>query len=202
MESSGSTDKTVIYFVRHGQTDYNVEKRIQGALDVPLNSEGISQAKNLRNFFSGKKLFAVFCSPLLRTQQTAKLITDQDLILINDLKERNFGELEGFTRTEYLKKVPDLELQWKKEGIDWLPPGGETVRDFQKRCIAAYKNILKESKGRTVLIVAHGGVIKSIVHYIHGGKPEDYFHQSNIENAEVVTLSINNNSTSIERTKG
>ena len=97
----------MIYIVRHGQTKYNVEGRYGGRIDIPLNNNGIKSAKELRDKFKNVKFDYVICSPLIRTQQTAKIITNKSLILDERLIERDNGELEGKLKSE-IQELPDF----------------------------------------------------------------------------------------------
>lgn len=107
-------------------------------------------------------------------------------------RERELKFFEGLTSKQLKKRFPDIEQQWARDGIDWRPPGGgETLREFQKRAIAAFKQLVRKNQGKRVLVVTHGSVMKAITHWLHGGKPEGYLHASKIENADVVRITTN-----------
>lgn len=187
-------NKTIMYLVRHGQTRWNVEKRVQGLKQVPLNKAGKKQALALKRKFQKIGLDRIYTSPALRTRQTAKIIANgMPFTVVTGFSEREMGVLTGLNGVEIKKLIPDIEEQWARDGIDWKPSkwDGETLREFQKRAITAFKNLIKQNKGKRVLVVAHGSVIKSLVHWLHGGKPEDYLHVKEIENAEIVCITIN-----------
>lgn len=182
-----------IFIVRHGQTKWNLEKRAQGSRRVPINSEGKKQAEKLAQKFKKINLTAIYSSPALRTKQTAKIIAKEhkikvvfDVLWIECIQ----GNLAGLTGDQMKKMIPNLEQQWAKDGIDWRPPGdGETIRELQNRTISAFNKLInKHNIDDVVLVVTHGGTIKSLVHYLHGGKPEDFFHAQAFENAEVVEI--------------
>lgn len=183
--------KTTIYLVRHGQTEWNIKQRIQGNMPIPLSKTGHKQVKTLGQIFRCISIHAVHSSPVRRTMDTAKEILANP-IPCPEFEERKMGALEGLTLKEVKERIPDIERQWARDKIDWTPPGGgETVREFQQRCISAFKKLLKENKGKTILIVTHGGVIRSILHWLHGGKPEEFFHVLAPENAETVKITYN-----------
>ena len=180
--------KTIVYLLRHGETAWNVEERIQGKMAVSLNETGRKQAKKLGEVFRCISLDSVHSSPVQRTMDTAKEIFATPLEC-PQFGEREMGALEGLTLKQLKAQIPDVEQQWARDKIDWKPPGkGETVREFQERCINSFKKIVKDNLGKTVLIVTHGGVIRSIVHWLHGGKPEEFFHIIGPENAEAVKI--------------
>lgn len=183
-------NNTVVYLTRHGQTDWNVEKRNQGRLDVPINDVGKEQAEALRHFFEHIKFDKVFVSPLRRAKQTARIAApDYDIVFLDDLQERAMGFMQGRKRSEWVKEFPDIAREQEEQGIDWKPPkGGETCRELQKRSIDCFNKIVSENDGRTLLIVTHGGVARSIIHYLHGGRPEDYFHRSRVGNCELIKI--------------
>jgi len=180
--------KTVMYLVRHGQTDWNVSGRVQGQNKVCLNGVGKQQAAEVAQLFKRVHLDVVYSSPVLRAMQTAQVIANK-VVPAPEFREREIGELAGLVKEEILAKFPTIRRDQDKKGIDWTPPGsGETLREFQKRCIKGFQDLVQKNQGKKVLVVSHGGVIKSIVHWLHGGKPEEFLHIQNPENAEVVRI--------------
>ncbi len=183
-----------IFIVRHGQTKWNLEKRAQYDKPVPLNKTGKTQASILAQNFKNVHLTHIYASPTVRTMQTARIIAKfHRLKVIAGISfiERNPGELVSLSETEIRQRIPDLEQQRVKNGIDWRPPGkgGETIRELQKRVNLAFKNLLKKhNKDDVILLVTHAATIKSIVHNVHDGKPEDFFHAKAFENAEIVEI--------------
>ncbi|MBI4145902.1 histidine phosphatase family protein [Candidatus Woesearchaeota archaeon] len=180
---------TVVYLVRHGQTQWNVEKRIQGLCSEPINKTGKQQAKNVAKIFSKIQIDFVYSSPLPRCMQTTEIIApDKTIMPAPAFIERIFGKLEGVHGPSLKKIIPDLHEQWAKHGIDWRPPGGETIREVTRRVANAFEELVRSHPGKRVLLVTHGMVIKCLVHWLHGGKPENVFHQKEIENAEVIRV--------------
>jgi|SRR3989338_1125347 len=185
--------KMRIFLVRHGQTDWNVQDKAQYTRAVPLNKTGKEQAINLSKQFKDVQLTHVYASPTLRTRQTAHAISQAHNIKVIDLPnfvERNPGTLTGLTTVEIRKQIPDIDKQRELQGIDWRPPGnGETIRELITRVIHAWKTVLEEhNPNDCILIVTHAIDVKCIVHYLHGGKPEDIFHTKSPENAEIVEI--------------
>lgn len=181
-----------IFIVRHGQTDWNIYERAQYTKAVPLNKTGKKQANNLAEKFKNVPLTHIYASPTLRTRQTARAISELHnlkVIDIPDFVERNPGTLTGLSPAEIRQMIPDLDKQRELYGIDWRPPEGETIREVTTRVLNAWKTILKKhSQNDCIILVIHGINIKCIVHYLHGGKPEDIFHTKSPENAEIVEI--------------
>ena len=157
----------MIYFVRHGQTDFNAQYRIQGQLEVPLNEVGISQAIEIGEMLKEVKFDKIYCSPLARTKQTAEIINEYHNIPIvydDRLKEYYAGSRQGddFREWEALEQ-PDL---WDEE--TQREYGAETFEEFQKRVVSFYREL--EGTKERVLIVSHGGVYRHIYRYLHNIK--------------------------------
>ena len=100
----------MIYFVRHGQTEWNKIGRMQGRIDIELNSEGKEQANIVKEKLKGVKFDKVFSSPLKRAKETAQIICNQEIIFDDRLKERFNGELEGKTKNE-IEHFPDFNIK-------------------------------------------------------------------------------------------
>lgn len=116
----------MIYIVRHGQTDYNVNGRYGGRIDVPLNEKGISDAKKLKDKFKNIKFDYIFCSPLTRTVQTLKEITDKDFIVDERIIERSNGSLEGKLKSEITEEIDFNGPNEKRYDI-------ENIMDFRNK---------------------------------------------------------------------
>lgn len=182
-----------IFLIRHGQTQWNVENRLQGNKGVPLNSVGEKQVLEAAKFFTNIPLTLIYSAPARRARQTATAIANckhLSVKIVRDFRERNHGKLEGKTGEQIRKIIPDLQDQWKHQGIDWRPPGGgETLRELQHRVITAFTTLLKKHDHQDcILIASHGGAIKAVVHYLRNGKPEDYPNIPPIDNAQIIPI--------------
>lgn len=144
-----------ILLTRHGQTEWNLLKKVQGKADIELNEKGIKQAEETRDSLKNEKIDIILCSPLKRARQTAEIINQgrNMNILINErISERDFGEFEGMSNTDF-----DYHAFWSyKQNLKY--DQAENIKDFFKRVYAFLDAIKKEYVGKTVLIVAHGGV--------------------------------------------
>ena len=146
--------------VRHGQTDWNVEERYQGRLDVPLNRVGVSQADALKRDLAGLRFDMAYSSPLRRAVETARIIVgDVPLIADERLTEIHHGEWQGKTRVDIQERWPDQWQKWITERESFTPPGGESVALVRSRI----EDFLATIRGTTILCVSHGIVIQTFL---------------------------------------
>lgn len=158
-----------LIFVRHGETDWNVEGRLQGQRDIPLNDIGRGQAerngRELAAFFAKRRIepasVAYAASPLSRARDTMDLVRRElglpagGYELDDRLKELTFGDWEGFTIPELAERVPDLTARRKVDKWGFVPPGGESYKMLSTR-IEAWLALLD----RPTVVVSHGGVMR------------------------------------------
>jgi broad specificity phosphatase PhoE len=153
---------TNFFLVRHGETDWNRLGRIQGSTDIPLNDTGREQARATGEKMQGRRWDVLVSSPLSRAMETASIIASfigmPEPTPIADLVERNYGEAEGLTGPELESSFPN----------DAPVPGRETREDVKDRVLAALHAIASENKGKNVIVVAHGGVIRAVLHSTTG----------------------------------
>ncbi|HKC20402.1 MAG TPA: histidine phosphatase family protein [Candidatus Dormibacteraeota bacterium] len=157
--------------VRHGESTWNREHRIQGQLDPPLSAEGIRQAELLGRRLAGRRFAGFYSSDLSRAMQTAQAIArfvDQQPILEASLREIFLGDWEGLTTAEIAERHPAEWAAWVEEP-DWdLVPGGEGAAAFDARVAGALDALAQRHPQGDVLVVTHGGVIQVAVHRIVG----------------------------------
>jgi probable phosphoglycerate mutase len=158
---------TEVLLIRHGETDWNAERRLQGHLDIPLNAEGRRQAAALGQALSGEKLDAVIASDLLRARQTAQQIAAPRGMTIHiepGLRERCYGAFEGMLYADIGERYPEAFAAWKERDIDARFPEGEnvaeTLREFSDRAVGAITRIASAGKYRRIAVVTHGGVLE------------------------------------------
>lgn len=163
-------EQKLIYLVRHGEIEATPGKRFVGQIDLPLNEKGVKQAELLQQQLSCASLKGIFCSDLQRSQQTAQLIAEKhrtDISVVKELREIKLGEWEGKLFEEIYRTYP---TEFKRRGEDivhYNPPGGESFYDLHQRVIAAFNNIVANTKGN-ILIVGHAGVNRMILCHIMG----------------------------------
>ena len=148
----------ILMFVRHGVTDWNIQERFQGQLDVPLSNVGCLQAEVLKRHLAGVAFDAIYSSPLRRAYQTAHVIAGRNRILTDwRLAERHHGIWQGRRKQEIALRWPDLWERWDKQPISFTPQGGECAMQVQSRV----QDFLQSIEGKTVLCVSHGVVIQT-----------------------------------------
>lgn len=174
-------EKKNIYLIRHGESEFNVQKKFCGCNECDLSSLGKVQAKLLGEEMKNIRLDEIYASPIKRARLTAQAM-GENIIFDDDLRELNFGEFEGFTFDEIEKKHPEyLEAMLKKD-FSYTFPGGEQMQKFYERVTNAYDKIVKNSKGNRIAIVAHSCVIRCILSYVLINSPDLYWkmHLSNV----------------------
>ena len=155
-------DATRIIAIRHCETAWNVDTRIQGQLDVGLNETGRWQAQRVANALLQEPISAIYSSDLLRAWDTAISISDatrRPLQTDESLRERGFGRFEGKTFQEIEVKWPDEALRWRKREPDFAPEGGESLVAFRERITGAVNRLAAPHIGEQIVLVAHGGVM-------------------------------------------
>ncbi len=164
---------TELILVRHGETDWNRDKRFQGQLDIQLNATGQEQARRVASRLSGSlpgrvDLLAaqhIVSSDLLRARETAAPAAQRLGLTCGttaDLREQSFGMLEGLTIAEFAERHPEVLANWRAFRADFEIPGGESVRRFHARVLAGVRHLVDEFAGQTLLVVTHGGVLDMI----------------------------------------
>jgi 2,3-bisphosphoglycerate-dependent phosphoglycerate mutase len=158
-------EPTRLLLLRHGETAWNAETRIQGQLDIALNERGLWQAERLAQALAGEDLAAVYSSDLLRAHATAAaLARHHGLPVLADaaLRERGFGRFEGLTYAEIEARFPEDALRWKRREAGFGPGGGEPLAAFYARSVAAVARVAAAHAGQAIAVVAHGGVLDCV----------------------------------------
>jgi probable phosphoglycerate mutase len=155
---------TRILAIRHGETAWNVDTRIQGHLDIPLNDTGLQQARWLAQALAERDaLHAIYASDLSRAHVTAQTVADAVGLQVTahrGLRERAFGDFQGRTFAEIEAELPEHALHWRKRTPDWAPPGaGESLRVLRERVLATVDELASRHVGEQIVLVAHGGVM-------------------------------------------
>ena len=162
---------TDFLFIRHGETDWNRQQRFQGQIDVPLNEAGQRQARRLGERLATEPADHLISSDLQRAQQTAAPLAaawQAPATLVPGLREQRFGVLEGLDVPTIQTRHPDLWAQWLEHRADFALPGGENLRQFHARVIAAVKALAEAHTGRHLAVVTPGGVLDMLWRTAHG----------------------------------
>ena len=155
-------EATRIIAIRHGETAWNVDTRIQGHLDIPLNDTGLWQAQRAAAALAGEPIAAVYTSDLKRAHATAGAIAGVaglQPVSHTGLRERSFGVFEGKTFTEIDTLWPDDAQAWRKRVPDWTPQGGESLLVLRERIAGTAQALAERHMGEQIVLVAHGGVL-------------------------------------------
>ena len=153
---------TRIIAVRHGETAWNRDTRIQGHTDIPLNPHGQWQAKQLAQALHGESFAACYASDLSRASATAQAVAERHGLPVHihtGLRERCFGKFEGRTWKELEDNFPVETLAWRKRVPDFAPTGGESLLQLRARVAATVTALAARYLGEQILMVVHGGVL-------------------------------------------
>jgi len=168
MPGSGTT---ILFVVRHGETEWNLLGRQQGHLDSPLTELGIRQAQALTEGLAAKGIEAIYSSDLGRATQTAEVIAARIGLTVASerrLRERHLGEMQGLTMTAYRDQNPDEFSRFESRSPEYRFPGGESARQQYERCVGCCLELASRHTGGKVLVVTHGGVLSSLLRHALG----------------------------------
>lgn len=187
---------TRICLVRHGETTWNAERRMQGHLDVPLNETGFAQARATAQRLAAARFDAAYSSDLLRTRQTAETIsvgTGYSITYDSGLRERHYGAFQTLTYGDAKVRFPEDYARFESRDLDFpIPGGGESLAGFAARITATLERLADAHRGQTILIITHGGVL-DIAHRLATGKPLTTPRDFTIPNAALNWISRTGN---------
>ncbi|MDD2721439.1 MAG: histidine phosphatase family protein [Gallionella sp.] len=168
----GTREKgTRICFIRHGETDWNVVKRIQGQTDIPLNDTGRKQALAMA-FNAGHHDFnAIYCSDLMRTVETANALAERRDLKVKTLpllRERHYGIFQGITAVEGLQRHPEAHACYMARDLNYDFEIGESMLSFETRVKAAVEHLCRHHTGETIVAVTHAGVLDILYRHATG----------------------------------
>lgn len=177
-----------LHLVRHGQTNWNEERRSQGQSDSVLTDLGVQQAKDLGQRIKDIPFDAVYCSSSVRTRQTADhAFADQpelhqNIVYLDSLREIFLGPWEGILYDDIEKEHPEsYQHFWQKPHL-FAVPGAESFSDLQSRAVAQIKSIAETQQGKTVALVSHGALIKSVLCHAQGRPIEELWAPPSMHN--------------------
>jgi len=160
-----------VMLIRHAETPWNRERRMQGHIDTPLSEAGRAQAAALGQRLAGARFDALYSSDLARARETAGAIaqhTGSGIVADARLRERSFGIFEGLTYAEMAVQHPEDFARFDSRDPDYVMPGGESARTFWGRCLACLAEIGERHAGREVVVVTHGLVLDAVYREAHG----------------------------------
>ncbi len=194
----------ILYLIRHGETDYNKERRMQGWLDIPLNQLGHTQAKAAAHILVNHKIEVLYSSDLLRAKETAHHISKQLMLKPSytpALRERDMGLFSGWAweseRDEYKDKLW-VEFEAARDGADpdWNKHGGESIADMTARISDFMQELHAMHPDKSVGLVTHGGTINRILEIYNLKTPQAGFRM--VKNSEVLVLHQHRSTYSLE----
>ena len=175
---------TRICFIRHGETDWNAEKRIQGQIDIPLNETGRAQALAMAFNAAHHNFDAIYSSDLMRARDTAGMLAARrglDIKILPPLRERHFGIFQGLTAAEGKVSQPEAHARYRARDPDYDFDSGESMHNLARRVAAAVHEMTRHHAGQTLAAVTHGGVL-DILYRKATGKPLHTPRDFNIPN--------------------
>ena len=156
------TEPTRIIAIRHGETAWNADTRIQGQIDIPLSATGHKQAERLARALKDEPLTAIYASDLSRAWETAQYVARAQGLAVTPeeaLRERCFGDFEGKTFADIEALLPEQSVRWRKRDPEFAPAGGESLLTLRKRVVEAAQRLAAQHPGELIAMVGHGGVM-------------------------------------------
>ena len=197
------TQLTRFCLVRHGETAWNAERRLQGQTDIPLNTQGEEQASHLAHALQrrGQRFDALYSSDLARARCTAQPVAAAlalHITLLPDLRERHFGALQGVTLHTGASEQPAAWQAYASRDVEHDLDGGESLNQFAQRVRTALERLAADHHGETVLLVSHGGVL-DVIYRIACGQPLHEQRRVPIPNAALNWLTFDGQQWQVER---
>lgn len=187
---------TTLYFVRHGETDYNRRRIVQGRrINSRLNATGQEQARRLAERFASVPLTAIYASAQTRAVETAQAVAlyhpRLSIHTLADLEEMSWGTLEGAPASLHTRDTfSAIYAQWEAGDFEAQVPEGESIRDVQTRALRAYHRIVGAQQGGTVLVVAHGRLLRVLLASILPGYGLARMHDIHHANTSVNKITV------------
>lgn len=181
-----------LYLVRHGETVWNAEQRIQGHCDVDLSEAGQIQGRAIMRRLRQEHIDAAYSSDLCRAWETAEIIVgphEIPVIRSGLLREAMLGAWQGHTAEELAERYPESYAKYKADSVVNRPPGAERLEDVIARCGEYLSDILLKNPEDNVLIVGHGGSIRGIICAVFGLPPQ-FYRRIRLDNAGLTIIDI------------
>lgn len=162
---------TRLCLVRHGETAWNAEGRVQGQVDVPLSAVGLAQARAVAAALAGERFAAIYSSDLTRVRQTAEPAAGRlglPLALDAALRERHYGMFERHTYVEVRERYPAEYARFRDKDLDFDFVSGESLRAFAARALACVAALIERHAGESILVFTHGGVLEMVYRHASG----------------------------------
>ncbi len=194
-----SNNVTRIVVIRHGETEWNIHNRFQGHLDSKLTQPGIKQAEAIADTLEEEVFDVIYSSDLDRAKHTAEIIARRLHMRVNtekDLREINLGVMQGLKKDEFIIKYPEVISNYHADP-GYVIPGGESKLQLYKRVTEVLEKIIRKHKGRSILLVAHGGVLDCIIRLIFD-MPLNKQRNFSLFNASINRFTVDNGEWKLE----
>ncbi len=168
---------TRVYLIRHGATQLSSEDRFSGATDVDLSEEGRLQAEHLAKRLAGDKISAFYCSPMIRTVETAQIIArlhGMVPVQVDSLREINHGHWEKMLRGDVEVQFPEEYAAWQTDPFTFAPEGGESGLSVMARALPAIREIVVKHKDENVAVISHKATIRLVISSLLGFDARGY----------------------------
>lgn len=192
---------TRLCIVRHGETDWNVERRIQGHTDVPLNATGRAQALAMSFNAAHHRFDAIYSSDLTRAMETARYVAEREgegVRALRDLRERHYGIFQGLTATEAAGRHPAAHAYYAARDLDYDFDNGESLRAFAARVLHGLDWLARHHVGQTILAVSHSGVL-DVLYRQATGRPLEAGRDFEIPNCALNWFAVDAHGLHLER---
>lgn len=180
-----------IRLLRHGETEWNSTRRIQGQQQIGLNENGIKQAEAAAKRLKSEKVDVIYSSDLLRCYQTAEIVNGEfsvEIIKTDALREMSYGDWETRLWKTIYGENELLNGDWRSQGMDFTSPGGESAYEFRTRVTSWFRNWIFSVQLENVLIVSHEQVMKMIISCFREVEDKDIFSFIRIENCQDILI--------------
>jgi broad specificity phosphatase PhoE len=195
--SGVTSEQTVVYLVRHGVTDWNLQRRFQGQLDVPLSEEGLEQAEAVAGWLAAQPTAyaGLYSSDLKRAMQTAEAIGERlglETQPVPELREIHCGEWQGLSVDAVQELYPGALDEWRAKVDCFTLPGGESIPEVQRRTFEFFRRVAAKHAAQAIILVSHGAALSALQTSIYGWDlPETWESgKTRLGNTGVTVLSV------------
>jgi broad specificity phosphatase PhoE len=182
-----------IYFVRHGQTEWDEERRMQGQKDSELTAMGKEDSKYLAKELSRTEFSQIYSSPLERAMDTARYIKMgrvQEIIPVDSFKEMNLGEWEGMLDRDVMNQYPEEHFNFWNRPHLFKPQGGESFEELRNRVKKGLDDLIEKAVGDRIVVVTHTLVIKAILSIVHDYPVDDFWKTTVLKSTSLTVLRV------------
>lgn len=189
-----------IILLRHGRTYFNANRMVQGITDALLDETGLSEAQSVSKSFADEQIDVIYSSDLKRAYHTALIVSDKinlPVVQTSLLRERGYGEFEGLSWEEIKEMLWSFKSAWNFKERRWHSSFNLEKRNKFRARVTKFLEMIKKHRGKTVLVVTHGGTIKVILSLL--GQRDSFIRKMTIKNTGVIRLVVSDTGYTIKR---